>query len=128
LNVRSAKAAAYDYEKRIWESSIALNAEPPYSMPCTIDALRGVNALLERQDINLLSARNERLSLPAYVFSQLPYDSDSTLKALAKDLWRQVHAADPSACNGRIVEQTRIWLINGNCRYRSAFSSLYPIS
>lgn len=87
--------------------------------------MRGVNALLKQQDINLLSTRNERLSLPAYVFSQLPYDPDPTLKALAKDLWGQVYAADPSACNDRIVGQTRIWLTEVGCRYRFASCSLH---
>jgi hypothetical protein len=101
-------------------------AEPSYPVPCTIDALRAVNALLE-QDSNLLSAHDERLALPAYVFSQLPYATDPTLKALAKDLWRRVYAADPSTCNGRIVEQAQIWLIDVNCRYRFACRSLFSL-
>lgn len=87
--------------------------------------MRGVVALLQQQDVYLLSPQNERLSLPAYVFSHLPYESDPTLKALAKNLWRQTYAADPSACEGRIVEQTRIWLTEVNCRYRFACLSLY---
>ena len=109
----------------MWISSVASTAEPPYSVQCLIDALRGVNALLEQQNINLLSTRNERLSLPAYVFSQLPYGPDTSLKALAKDLWRRVYAADPSACNDRIVGQTRIWLTEVSCRYRFASCPLY---
>lgn len=124
LDIRSAKAAAYDYEERIWASSVTPKAESPYSVQCTIDALRGVNALLQEQDINLLSARNERLSLPAYVFGHLPYDPDPTLKTLAKDLWRRVYEADPSASKARIVEQTRIWLTEVSCCYRFVCHSL----
>jgi len=125
MDIRSAKVAVSDYEKRIWVSSVAPKADSPYSIPCIIDALRGVNALLQEQDINLLSARNERLSLPAYVFGHLPYDPDPTLKILAKDLWRRVYAADPTACKGRIVQQTRIWLTEVSCRYRFVCRSLY---
>lgn len=118
MDIRSAKAAVHDYEKRIWVSSLAPKAESPFSIPCIIDALQGVNALLQEQDISLLSACNERLSLPAYVFGHLPYDSDPTLKALAKDLWRQVYLADPTTCKSRIVQQTRIWLTEVSCHYR----------
>jgi hypothetical protein len=125
MDIRSAKAAVSDYETRIWVSSVAPKAESPYSIPCIIDALRGVNALLQEQDINLLSADNERLSLPAYVFGHLPYDPDPNLKMLAKDLWRQVYAADPTPCKGRIVQQTRIWLTEVSCRYRFVCCSLY---
>lgn len=128
MDIRSAKAAVYDYEKRIWASSVAPKAESPYSIPCIIDALRGVNALLQEQDVNLLSARNERLSLPAYVFGHLPYDPDPTLKTLAQDLWHQVYAADPIACKGRIVQQTRTWLTEVSCRYRFVCRSLYSKS
>ena len=125
MDIRSAKAAVHDYEKRIWVSSLAPKAESPFSIPCIIDALRGVNALLQEQDIDLLSARNERLSLPAYVFGHLPYDPDPTLKTLAKDLWRQVYLADPTTCRSRIVQQTRIWLTEVTCRYRFVLRSLY---
>ncbi len=118
MDIRSAKAAVYDYEQRIWVSSLAPKAESPFSIPCIIDALRGMNALLQEQVIDLLSTRDERLSLPAYVFGHLPYDPDPTLKTLAKDLWRQVYLAAPTACKGRIVRQTRIWLTEVSCPYR----------
>ena len=118
MDIRSAKAAVYNYETRIWVSSLTPKAESSFSIPCIIDALRGVNALLQAQDIDLLSAGDEKLSLPAYVFGHLPYDSDPTLKTLAKDLWLQVYLTDPTACKGRIVQQTRIWLAEVSCPYR----------
>lgn len=119
MDIRSAKAAVYEYETRIWVSSLTPKAESSFSILCIIDALRGVNALLQAQGIDLLSTGDEKLSLPAYVFGHLPYDPDPTLKTLAKDLWRQVYLADPTGCKGRIVQQTRKWLTEVSCPYRS---------